>query len=224
LIISAIISTLRISPLGLSSSLIPKIKLGENILDSIWLKDTRIVDNYIHGAMQKIVLKEKTLEIGTEKGIVGYPYKTPVLYTSNFTFVQQSPLHIIVHGGSQIANAIVPEIETILFPGQKKKIVRKKLSKTDIKRIYESTQGGDVRNSTFKDLEHKNLSKGSIWGPNVEKASVFADFDNIGRISYIMYYAEKYDMLISINDDCQVTFYKKVSEEFANKFIEDEIL
>lgn len=194
-----------------------KIRLGNQEFDtSTKLLDIGTATNQVFGTIEKIEIKKETFR--------DYLYQVPILHSGGFVFVKKSPLNLIIHSSGKSADTLSLELEGIIFPDGRDIILRKRLEKNDIINIYNSIQGGDVKVSTFKDLNLPLLSKSSIYGPNVKGTSDYTRYDGHGKLSYIMFYSGKYNnILVSINEQCQVTFYRNVDDKFAEDFLMNEI-
>jgi hypothetical protein len=194
-----------------------RVRLGEREFDvSTRVLDVGTATNQVFGSMEKVEIKKETFR--------DYSYQVPILHSGGFVFIRRSPLNLVIHAGGKTADILALELENIVFPNERDMIVRKRLNKEDIVRIYDSVEGGVVKVSTFKDLDLPLLSKSSIYGPNVKGTTDYTRYDSHGNLSYIMFVSRKYSsILISINEICQITFYQSVNDKFAEDFLVNEI-
>jgi len=178
----------------------------------------------VSGTLERVDIKKATFR--------GHPYQTPILYTAGFAFMGKEKMNLLVHAGKKIAKEVVKEFRSIF--SEEGVITRIRLNTSDIDEIRNELNGGEVYLTAFKDLDSLELSKGTITGEDVREAPPFNEFNSKGKMSYIMFVAQKYgNLALSITEDCQITFYNKeivleqgktkVDREFVEEFVKNEI-
>ncbi len=192
------------------------IRVGENEFSTgTWVLGIGSVANKVFGTMEKIEMKEQTV------GNAQFPI--PIQYSGDFVFLETSPLRLAVYAGRDTADIIALELGNIIYQ-KRDKILKKRLSGSDIEQIYHSMSGGQIRVAAFKNLIIPGLAKARISGPGVEGSNDYGRYKQFGDLSYLMFVSRKYgDLTVSVNEDCQVIVYRQVDHAFVENILRREI-
>ena len=189
---------------------------GNEFTLGTWMRNIEVGTNRIFGTIER---KEKV-----EQTVGDIQYPIPVQHSGDFVFLETSPLQVIVYTGRETADVLVLELESIVY-NEKDIILKKRLSASDIQRIYISMQGGQIKVAAFRNLILPGLSKARISGPGVETSTDYARYKKFGDLTYLMFASGKYqNMTLSVNEDCQVTFYRELDYATIEKILMQEIL
>ena len=201
---------------GYKPQIVGTIRVGESEFTiGTWMLGIGSAANKVFGTMEKMEVKEQTV------GDAQFPI--PIQHSSDFVFLETSPLRLAVYAGREIADIIALELGNILYQ-ERDKILKKRLSGSCIEQIYDSMEGGQIKVAAFKNLIIPGLAKARISGSDVGGSSDYQRYKDLGELSYLMFTSKKYgNLTVSINEDCQVIVYGQVDHEFVENILRREI-
>jgi hypothetical protein len=192
------------------------IRVGENEVDiGTWILGIGSAANKVFGTMEKTEVKEQT--VGDAQ------FSIPIQHSGDFIFLETSPLRLAVFSGRDTADTIALKLGNIIYR-KRDKILKKRISGSDIEKIYRSMIGGKIKVAAFKNLIIPGLAKARISGPDVGSSGDYARYKKLGELSYLMFVSAKYgNLTMSVNEDCQVIFYGQVDHKFVENVLKQDI-
>jgi len=185
-------------PLKLETK-IENISLKENTLEGIYSNDFVIYVNQ-HGLLNPII---RTIE-------------------SQFRFVKDKRLFLIVFEKKRLANYIANELSKILFI-KTGKIIEIRIEPEIMKKHHEENRE-NTKVIFFDDIKIPSIDKISLYGEKLADTELYHEYMNRGKIWYLVYVSKITGKTVGLTRNGIVVHFDKISLEDFFSFIKNEIL
>ncbi|MCD6562695.1 MAG: hypothetical protein J7K23_02110, partial [Thermoproteales archaeon] len=146
----------------------------------------------------------------------------PITVITPFEFIEKENItYIIIFAKKNRANRVANFFSTILT-AEKNKILEIEISHKTLQKIVEERKEY-VKVIFFDNVKIPGINKLSLYGRNILDTQQYEEYIKIGKIWYVVLEFSD-DIVIGLTRNGIVTFFSKIIEEDAFKFIEEKIL
>jgi hypothetical protein len=178
---------------------IENLSLKENVLEGIFIKDMVIYVN--------------------QRG-----FKNPVIRTfeTNFKFIQETKLFLIIFEKKRMANFIANELSKLLFI-KTGKIVEARIEPSIMLKYHEENKE-NTKVIFFDDVDIPSIEKLSLYGEKLADTELYQEYLKHGKIWYLVYVSKTTGKTVGLTRNGIVVHFDKISIEDFFSFIKNEIL
>lgn len=146
----------------------------------------------------------------------------PITVITPFEFIEKENItYIIIFAKKNRANRVANFFSTILT-AEKNKILEIEISHKTLQKIVEERKEY-IKVIFFDNVKIPGINKLSLYGRNILDTQQYEEYIKIGKIWYVVLEFSD-DIVIGLTRNGIVTFFSKIIEEDAFKFIEEKIL
>lgn len=146
----------------------------------------------------------------------------PITVITPFEFIEKENItYIIIFAKKNRANRVANFFSTILT-AEKNKILEIEISHKTLQKIVEERKEY-IKVIFFDNVKIPGINKLSLYGRNILDTQQYEEYIKIGKIWYVVLEFSD-NIVIGLTRNGIVTFFSKIIEEDAFKFIEEKIL
>ncbi len=152
----------------------------------------------------------------------GVDFRAPVSVSTFFEFYgYDGRLLLIVAAKKLRANRVASIFSTILS-ARKDAILEAWIPAETLKALHEE-RPGSAKVIFFDNVKLPGVDKLSLYGEQLADTTLYNEYLRLGKIWYVVFEAEE-GMVIGLTRNCVVTFFSKIDEDSALKYVKEKII